>query len=107
MLIRILVPEDNGKQNPGNSYTNKYQKHVACSFGYELVYADDYFSKLFKTYLGEDSVYNFINSRIAESKYCKNISAKILWKLKKMLKILKTLLNVEFVIMFMLMVMLK
>ena len=27
----ILVPEDNGKQNPNESYTNKYQKHVACS----------------------------------------------------------------------------
>ena len=26
----ILVPEDNGKQNPKESYTNKYQKHIAC-----------------------------------------------------------------------------
>ena len=25
----ILVPENNGKQNPNGSYTNKYQKHVA------------------------------------------------------------------------------
>ena len=33
----ILVPEDNGKQNPNESYTNKYQKHVACSYGYKLV----------------------------------------------------------------------
>ena len=24
----ILVPEDNGKQNPEDSYTNKYKKHV-------------------------------------------------------------------------------
>ena len=24
----ILVPEDNVKQNPNESYTNKYQKHV-------------------------------------------------------------------------------
>ena len=28
----ILVPEDNGKQNPNESCTNKYQKHVACSY---------------------------------------------------------------------------
>ena len=28
----ILVPEDNGKQNPNESYTNKYQ-HVDCSYG--------------------------------------------------------------------------
>ena len=33
----ILVPEDNVKQNPNESYTNKYQKHVACSCGYKLV----------------------------------------------------------------------
>ena len=28
----ILVPEDNGMQNPEGSYTNKYQKHIACSY---------------------------------------------------------------------------
>ena len=44
----ILLPEDNGKQNPNESYTNKYQKHVACSYGYKLVCADDKFSKPFK-----------------------------------------------------------
>ena len=41
----ILVPEDNGKQNPNESYTIKYQKHVACSNGYKLVCVDDKFSK--------------------------------------------------------------
>ena len=29
----ILVPEDNGKQNPNESYTNKYQKQLACRHG--------------------------------------------------------------------------
>ena len=47
---------------------NKYQKHVACSCGYKLVRADDNFSKLFKFYLGEDAVYNFMNSMVEESK---------------------------------------
>ena len=28
----ILVPEDNGKQNPNESYTKRYQKHVVCSY---------------------------------------------------------------------------
>ena len=46
----ILVPEDNGKQNPEESYTNKYQKHVACSYGYKLVCVNDKFSKPFKSY---------------------------------------------------------
>ena len=31
----ILVPEDNGKQNLNKSYTNKYQKYAACSYGYQ------------------------------------------------------------------------
>ena len=30
----ILVPEDDRKQNPNESYTNKYQKHVDGSYGY-------------------------------------------------------------------------
>ena len=60
----ILVPEGNVKQNPNESYTKKYQKHVACSYGYKLVRVDDKFSKPFKSYLGEDAVYNFISSMI-------------------------------------------
>ena len=43
----LLVPEDNEKQNPNGSYTNKYQKHTACSCGYKWVYVDDKFSELF------------------------------------------------------------
>ena len=43
-----IVPEDNGKQNPEESYTKKYQKHIACSYGYKLVCVDDKFSKPFK-----------------------------------------------------------
>ena len=61
----ILVPKNNGNQNPNESYTNKYQKHTAFSYGYELVCVNDKRSKPFKSYLGEDAVYNFI------SKYCK------------------------------------
>ena len=30
----ILVPKDNGNQNPEEFYMNKYQKHVTCSYGY-------------------------------------------------------------------------
>ena len=50
----IPVPEDNGEQNPHESYTNKYQKHVVCSCGYKLICADDKLSKPFKSCLGED-----------------------------------------------------
>ena len=49
-LESIFVPEDNRKQNPEEFYTNKYQKHIACSHGYKLVCVDGKFSKPFKTY---------------------------------------------------------
>ena len=72
----ILVPENNEEQNPEESYTNKYQKHIACSYGYKLVVVYQKFSTSFKTYLGEDALYNFINSIIEESKYCSDIMTK-------------------------------
>ena len=72
----ILVPENNGEQNPEECYTNKYQKHIACSYGYKLVFVDDKFSKVFKTYLAENAVYNFMESVIKESKYCSEVMKK-------------------------------
>ena len=32
----ILVPENNGKENPNESYMNKYEKYIACSYSYKL-----------------------------------------------------------------------
>ena len=58
-------------------YTNKCQKHVASSYGYTLVCVDDKFSKSFKTYLGKDVVYNFINNMVEESKYCSAVMKKL------------------------------
>ena len=43
----LLVPEDNGKQNPNQPYTKEIQKHVAYSYGYRLVSVDDKSSKPF------------------------------------------------------------
>ena len=34
---------------------------------------DDKFNKSFKSYLGEDAVYNFVNNMIEESKHCTDI----------------------------------
>ena len=53
------MPEDNGKQNPKTSDTNKYQKHITCSYRLKLVCVDDKFSKPLKTYLGKDAVLQF------------------------------------------------
>ena len=41
----ILVPENDGKQNPDKSDTNKYQNTVGFSFTYKLACVDDQFSK--------------------------------------------------------------
>ena len=49
---------------------NKCQTHVACSYGYKLVFADDKFGRPFKLYLVEDAVYNFINIMVEKRKYC-------------------------------------
>ena len=72
----ILVPKDNEKQNLEESYMNKYQKHIGCSYGYKLVCVADKFSKSFKPYLDEDVVYNFINSLTRESKFYIDIMKK-------------------------------
>ena len=69
------MPQNNRKQNREESCTNKYQKHIACSYGYKSVCADKC-GKPFKIYLGEDAVYNFINSMIKESKYCSDVMKK-------------------------------
>ena len=76
----ILAPEDNRKQNSEEPYKNKYQKHVASSYGYKLIRADDRLSNPFKPYLCEDAVYNFINSMIKESKLCTDIMKKKITK---------------------------
>ena len=63
--LKILMPK---KREYINKYTNKYQTHIACSNGYKLVCVDDKFDKFFKTYLGKDAVYNFINNMVEKSK---------------------------------------
>ena len=107
------MPDDNGKQNPEESYTNKYQKHIACSYGYKLVFVDEKFRKSFNTYLGKDAVYNFTILLIVKLKKV-NVAVKS-WKnigkvptmSKKTMSILRTLLNVRIVTMIMLIMLLS
>ena len=54
----------------------KYEKHVTWSYGYKLACVNNKFSKPFISYIGEDAVYNFINSMVKESKYCTDIVEK-------------------------------
>ena len=81
--VTVLGPENNGKQNPKERYTNKYQKHIACNYDCKLVCVDDKFSKLFKRYLDEDAVSTLLiiwsqKVNILVTWY-KNISTKNLW----------------------------
>ena len=64
----ILVAENDGSRNPDESYTNKYQNHVGCSFAYKLVCVDDQFGKPFELYIGQDDIHKFITNMVEESK---------------------------------------
>ena len=44
MQILKLLLKDKGKQNPEASYTKKYKKDIACSYGYKLVCVNGSFS---------------------------------------------------------------
>ena len=46
----------------------KISKYLVFRYDDKLVCGDDKLSKPFISYLGEDAVYNFINSMIEESK---------------------------------------
>ena len=43
----ILMPKTNGKENPEEPFTNKYQEHIGCSYGYKRICTHDNFSKPF------------------------------------------------------------
>ena len=98
------MPEDHRKPNPTESYTKKYQKHTACSYGYKLVCVDDKFSKAFKPYIGKDAVYNPLNNMIKQSKYCSQVMKKSFNKELVMTnedkETLQTLLNIGSVCMY-------
>ena len=57
-ILKVFQYQKTRESNILNIYTNKYQKHVACSNDYKLICVDDNFSKHFKSCLGEDAVYN-------------------------------------------------
>ena len=63
--------------NNDKSYTEAYQKHTDCGYGYKVVcYYDDKYSKLATTYRGAKAVYKFIEDMLEEVKYCKKIMNK-------------------------------
>ena len=63
--------------NNDKSYTEAYQKHTDCGYGYKVVCCyDDKYSKPAKTYRGEKAVYKFMEAMLEEVKYCKKVMKK-------------------------------
>ena len=63
--------------NDNKSYTEAYQKHTDCGYGYKLVCCyDNKYSKPTKTYRGKKAVYKFMEAMLEEVKYCKKVAKK-------------------------------
>ena len=63
--------------NDDKSYTETYQKHVDCSYGYKVVCCyDDKYSKPEQIYRGEKAVYKFMEAMLDEVKYRKKVMKK-------------------------------
>ena len=63
--------------NNNKSYTEAYQKHTDCGYGYKVVSCyDDKYSKPITIYRGEKAVYKFVEAMLEEVKYCKKVMKK-------------------------------
>ena len=59
------------------SYTEAYQTHEDCGYGYKVVCCyDDKYSKCTCVYRGENAVYKFMEKMLEEVKYCKTVIKK-------------------------------
>ena len=65
--------------NKNKSYTDTYQKHTSCSYGYKVVCCyDDKYTKPIHIYRGENPVKNFLTDMLKEVEDCrKEIKTKI------------------------------
>ena len=62
------------KPNDDKSYTEAYQKHTDCGYGYKVVCCyDDKYTKPVQIYRGEKAVYKFMEKMLEEVEYCKQI----------------------------------
>ena len=73
LLKKIHRCEPNNDQ----SYTEAYQKHTYCSYGYKVVCCyDDRYSKPVQIYRGENASYKFMEKILEEMKWCHAINKK-------------------------------
>ena len=65
------------KDKDKRSYTEAYQTHEDCGYGYKVVCCyDDKYSKYTCIYRGENAVYKFMEKMLEEVKYCKTVIKK-------------------------------
>ena len=65
------------KDKDRRSYTEAYQTHEGCGYGYKVVCCyDDKYSKYTRIYRGENAVYKFMEKMLEELKYCKTVIKK-------------------------------
>ena len=75
------------QRHDDKSYTEAYQKHTDCGYGYKVVCCyDDKYTKPIQIYRGEKAVYKFIEAMLDEIKYCKKVMKKEFNKPLKMTK---------------------
>ena len=69
--------EEMEKQKEKRSYTEAYQTHEDCGYGYKVVccYKKKY-SKAIQTYRGKNAVYKFMERMLEEVEYCKGVIKK-------------------------------
>ena len=73
--------------NNEKSYTEAYQKHTDCGFGYKVVCCyDDKYTKPVQIYRGENAVYKFMENMLEEVNWCKSKIKKHFNKPLKMTK---------------------
>ena len=69
--------EEMKKYKDRRSYTEAYQTHEDCGYGYKVVCCyDDKYSKYTRIYRGENAVYKCMEKTLEEVKYCKTVIKK-------------------------------
>ena len=69
--------EEMEKDKDRRSYTEAYQTHEDCGYGYKVICCyDDKYSKYTSIYRGENAVYKFMEKMLKEVEYCKAVIKK-------------------------------
>ena len=83
----ITEKVDSCQPNNDKSYTEAYQNHKDCGYGYKVVCCyDDKYSKPVQIYRGENAVYKFMENMLEEVNWCKSKMKKHFNKPLKMTK---------------------